>query len=61
MSLAVLYICAPLKIWSNIACNYIFDICRAAYKGFADTIRLLLFLGAYRGRQDKEGMLLVIS
>ncbi|TVU01986.1 hypothetical protein EJB05_52521, partial [Eragrostis curvula] len=32
----------------------------AAYKGFADTIRLLLFLGAYRERQDKEGMLLVI-
>uniref|UniRef100_M8CE30 S-acyltransferase n=1 Tax=Aegilops tauschii TaxID=37682 RepID=M8CE30_AEGTA len=28
----------------------------AAYKGFADSIRLLLFLGAYRGRQDKEGM-----
>lgn len=30
-------------------------ICRAAYKGFADCIRLLLFLDAYRGRQDKEG------
>lgn len=28
---------------------------RAAYKGFADSIRLLLFLDAYRGRQDKEG------
>ena len=28
---------------------------RAAYKGFADCIRLLLFLDAYRGRQDKEG------
>uniref|UniRef100_A0A0E0CGT5 protein S-acyltransferase n=1 Tax=Oryza meridionalis TaxID=40149 RepID=A0A0E0CGT5_9ORYZ len=27
----------------------------AAYKGFADSVRLLLFLGAYRGRQDKEG------
>ncbi|CAL0330462.1 unnamed protein product [Lupinus luteus] len=27
----------------------------AAYKGFADSIRLLLFLGAHRGRQDKEG------
>ncbi|KAG6472882.1 hypothetical protein ZIOFF_070360 [Zingiber officinale] len=26
----------------------------AAYKGFADSIRLLLFLDAYRGRQDKE-------
>ncbi|KDO73420.1 hypothetical protein CISIN_1g006702mg [Citrus sinensis] len=26
-----------------------------AYKGFADCIRLLLFLDAYRGRQDKEG------
>lgn len=31
--------------------------CRAAYKGFADCIRLLLFLDAYRGRQDKEGNL----
>lgn len=28
---------------------------RAAYKGFADCIRLLLFLDAYRARQDKEG------
>ncbi|RYR30539.1 hypothetical protein Ahy_B01g055287 isoform B [Arachis hypogaea] len=28
---------------------------RAAYKGFADCIRLLLFLDAHRGRQDKEG------
>lgn len=27
----------------------------AAYKGFADSIRLLLFMDAYRGRQDKEG------
>ncbi|KAM1731884.1 hypothetical protein ACFX11_017708 [Malus domestica] len=27
----------------------------AAYKGFADCIRLLLFLDAYKGRQDKEG------
>ncbi|CAH9098660.1 unnamed protein product [Cuscuta europaea] len=27
----------------------------AAYKGFADCIRLLLFLDAYRGRQDKMG------
>ncbi|PPS01050.1 hypothetical protein GOBAR_AA19613 [Gossypium barbadense] len=27
----------------------------AAYKGFADCIRLLLFLDADRGRQDKEG------
>ncbi|KAK4369898.1 hypothetical protein RND71_009373 [Anisodus tanguticus] len=27
----------------------------AAYKGFADCIRLLLFLDAYHGRQDKEG------
>ncbi|XP_076885446.1 protein S-acyltransferase 24-like [Bidens hawaiensis] len=27
----------------------------AAYKGFADSIRLLLFLDAHRGRQDKEG------
>lgn len=27
----------------------------AAYKGFADTIRLLLFRDAHQGRQDKEG------
>ncbi|KAG7977313.1 hypothetical protein I3843_05G025700 [Carya illinoinensis] len=27
----------------------------AAYKGFADTIRLLLFRDAWQGRQDKEG------
>lgn len=27
----------------------------AAYKGFADTVRLLLFKDAYQGRQDKEG------
>ncbi|CAA6653505.1 unnamed protein product [Spirodela intermedia] len=27
----------------------------AAYKGFADTIRLLLFRNAFQGRQDKEG------
>ncbi|KAL1822726.1 hypothetical protein DCAR_0310566 [Daucus carota subsp. sativus] len=27
----------------------------ASYKGFADCIRLLLFLDAYRGRQDREG------
>jgi len=30
---------------------------RAAYKGFADTVRLLLFRDASQGRQDKEGML----
>ncbi|KAI3786261.1 hypothetical protein L1987_39822 [Smallanthus sonchifolius] len=28
---------------------------RAAYKGFADTIRLLLFWDAFQGKQDKEG------
>ncbi|KAG0499170.1 hypothetical protein HPP92_003861 [Vanilla planifolia] len=27
----------------------------SAYKGFADCIRLLLFLDAYQGRQDKDG------
>lgn len=27
----------------------------AAYKGYADTIRLLLFRDAYQGRQDREG------
>lgn len=29
---------------------------RAAYKGFADTVRLLLFRDASQGRQDKEGI-----
>ena len=29
---------------------------RAAYKGFADTIRLLLFRDASQGKQDKEGI-----
>lgn len=28
---------------------------RAAYKGFSDCIRLLLFLDAHVGRKDKEG------
>lgn len=28
---------------------------RAAYKGFADTIRLLLFRDSDQGRQDKDG------
>lgn len=28
---------------------------RAAYKGFADSVRLLLFLDAHRSCQDKEG------
>ncbi|KAK4774180.1 hypothetical protein SAY87_029199 [Trapa incisa] len=28
----------------------------AAYKGFADCVRLLLYLDAYRTRQDKEGL-----
>lgn len=36
-------------------CVTFMDGYRAAYKGFADSIRLLLFLDAYRGRQDKEG------
>lgn len=27
----------------------------AAYKGFVDCVRLLLFMDAYRGRQDREG------
>lgn len=30
---------------------------RAAYKGFADTVRLLLFRDASQARQDKEGIL----
>ena len=29
---------------------------RAAYKGFADTIRLLLFMDACLDRADKEGI-----
>lgn len=29
---------------------------RAAYKGYADTIRLLLFRDACQGRQDREGI-----
>lgn len=29
---------------------------RAAYKGFADTVRLLLFRDAAQARQDKEGI-----
>ncbi|KAI6687078.1 hypothetical protein NL676_023906 [Syzygium grande] len=29
---------------------------RATYKGYADTIRLLLFTDASQGRQDKEGV-----
>ena len=29
---------------------------RASYKGFADCIRLLLYMDAYIGRADKEGM-----
>ncbi|KAK8626126.1 hypothetical protein V6N13_133778 [Hibiscus sabdariffa] len=29
---------------------------RAACKGFTDSIRLLLFLDAHRGRQDKEAI-----
>ena len=32
-------------------------ITRAAYKGFADTIRLLLFRDASQVRQDKDGIL----
>ena len=36
------------------------SLTRAAYKGFADTIRLLLFRDANQARQDKEGMLLII-
>ena len=58
----VLYTCDLLDILSNLTsqfpywCNYVHSSFRAAYKGFADTIRLLLFLGAYRARQDKEGM-----
>jgi len=60
MNLVVLCICALLNILSNFLLTYLYiyihATCRAAYKGFADTIRLLLFLGAYRARQDKEGM-----
>lgn len=31
---------------------------RAAYKGFSDTVRLLLFRDACQGRQDKEGIII---
>lgn len=31
------------------------SLSRAAYKGFADTIRLLLFRDADQRRQDKDG------
>lgn len=41
--------------------NSFLEFFRAAYKGFADCIRLLLFLDAYRGRQDKEGKTVLIS
>lgn len=32
-----------------------FVMSRAAYKGFADTVRLLLFRDSSQGKQDKEG------
>lgn len=35
------------------ACGVVY---RASYKGFADCIRLLLYMDAYIGRADKEGM-----
>lgn len=47
-----------MKNSQNVFCcniSFFFLGFRAAYKGFADCIRLLLFLDAYRGRQDKEG------
>lgn len=34
----------------------LFLLTRAAYKGYADTIRLLLFRDANQRRQDKDGM-----
>lgn len=54
-------LCNILPFWIlTFCCLFLSVFCiflsRAAYKGFADSIRLLLFLDAYRGRQDKEGM-----
>jgi hypothetical protein len=34
---------------------------RAAYKGFSDCIRLLLFMDAHLGRADKEGRFAQVS
>lgn len=39
----------------NILMNAVL-LCRASYKGFADCIRLLLFMDASLNRADKEGM-----
>lgn len=44
-----------MKTW---ILNYSWKNIRAAYKGFADTIRLLLFWDAFQGKQDKEGIYL---
>lgn len=46
-------------------CSFIYDyvnyhgMSRAAYKGYPDCVRLLLFMDADRSRQDKEGMFFV--
>lgn len=36
-------------------------LCRASYKGFADSIRLLLFMDACLDRADKEGTIFGLS
>jgi hypothetical protein len=51
----VTIVCSSL-ICALESCNLYFANCRAAYKGFGDCIRLLLFLDAHRTRQDKEGL-----
>lgn len=57
------YIGLYRKSLSSWSCNSLIEIynlyfanIRAAYKGFGDCIRLLLFLDAHRTRQDKEGI-----
>lgn len=57
---SVLWHPISIELWSiDFHMNYFFfnDMFRAAYKGFADTVRLLLFWNACQGRQDKEGTL----
>lgn len=47
---------APAFTFTSVFLCIVYLPCRAAYKGFADSIRLLLYLDAHRVRQDKEGM-----
>lgn len=45
-------------VHENLDFKLLMENIRAAYKGFADTIRLLLFWDAFQGKQDKEGIYL---